>query len=80
MARVASMPFISGMRMSMSTTSGLKALRLLHRIGPVSGLANDLDALVGAENGLEAAAHEILVVHDEHADGIGLTHGSPPSG
>ena len=59
---------------------GPKALRLLYRIGPVSGLADDLDALVGAENGLEAAAHEILVVHDEHADGIGLTHGSPPSG
>ncbi len=58
---------------------GPEALGLFHSLGAVSGLADDLDALVGGEDHLESRAHEVLVVHNEHANGLGLSHGSPPS-
>ena len=66
--RVASIPSSSGMRMSISTTSGLSAADLLDGVEPVGGLAHDLEVVLGVEDHAEAGAHERLVVGDQQSD------------
>ena len=77
MRRVASSPSSSGMRMSISTTVGLEAGRLVDRLEPVARLGDDLDVGLAGEQHPEAGAHHGLVVGDEDADRHGR---SPPSG
>ena len=74
--RVASMPSSSGMRTSISTTSGCEAPRLRDRLEPVGGLADDLDVLLGLEDHAEARPHERLVVDDQDAQAHSAVTGS----
>ena len=64
--RVASMPSSSGMRMSISTTSGCEPLGLLDRLQAVGGLADHVEVVLGVEDHPEPGAHERLVVGDQH--------------
>ena len=66
--RVASIPSSSGMRMSISTTSGFSAPDLLDGVEAVGGLADDLEVVLGVEDHAEAGAHERLVVGDQQPD------------
>ena len=86
MRRVASMPSMTGMRMSIRTTSGVSSLRARHGLGAVACLADDLDPGFCLEDHPEARAHERLVVGEEDADHRSLAYGrrartaKPPSG
>ena len=70
--RVASMPSSSGMRMSISTTSGFSRRAMSTACSAVDGLADHLDVVLGVEDHLEAGADERLVVgdHDAHAHAL----------
>ena len=81
--RVASMPSISGMRMSMRTTSGVEPARAVDGLRAVGALAHDLHVLLGVEDHPEAGADQRLVVHEQHADAhagtsCGSWSSSPP--
>ena len=65
--RVASMPSTSGMRTSISTTSGVAARPSATASRAVGGLADDLEVGLGVEDHAEAAAHERLVVGEHDA-------------
>ena len=65
--RVASMPSITGMRMSISTTSGRVLAGQADRLGPVGGLGDDDDVASRLEHGPEPGAHHRLVVGDHDA-------------
>ena len=62
------MPSISGMRMSMSTTSGSRPGGAVDGLHAVGALADDLDVGLGAEDHPEARADELLVVDQEDLD------------
>ena len=68
MRRVASMPSTPGMRMSMSTTSGLVGHGQLDRLGPVGRLADHLEAVLALDEDAEAGPHQGLVVGQQDAD------------
>ena len=65
MRRVASRPSISGMRMSISTTSGTVARTTLDGLGAVAGLAHDLEVVGRVDDDREPAADQGLVVGDD---------------
>ena len=65
---VAASPSSSGIRMSISTTSGFDERRLTDRLEAVLGLGDDLDVALGLQDHPEAGAHELLVVGDEDPD------------
>ena len=67
-SRVAAMPSSSGMRMSISTTSGSRRPALWIGLVAVGRLADDLDVGMVLEHEPEAGAHERLVVGDQDAD------------
>ena len=69
MRRVASMPSTSGMRTSISTTSGRSRSASSTASAPFAGLADDLEVVAGLQDHAEAAAHQRLVVGQQHADG-----------
>ena len=73
--RVASMPSMPGMRMSISTTSGAVRLGRRDRLLAGAGLGDDLDRAGRLEHGLEAGAHHRLVVGDDDAQ---PAHDAPP--
>ena len=54
-----------GMRMSMSTTSGAWLARQRDGLVAVGGLADDLDVVLGVEQGAEAGPHQRLVVGEQ---------------
>jgi hypothetical protein len=54
----------------MSTTSG-RWCRALHREPAVVRFADDVDGVVAGEDGREAAAQELVVVDEHHADALG---------
>ena len=58
-------PVHSGMRMSMSTTSGRLASGQLDRLPPVGRLADHLEVGLGLDQHPEAGPHERLVVGDQ---------------
>ena len=66
--RVASMPSISGIRMSISTTSGSSSRDAVDACSAVGALADDLDVVLGLEDHAEAGADQRLVVDEQHAD------------
>ncbi len=75
MCRVASIPSMPGIRMSMSTTSGTCSRAAAKRLGTVGGLRDDLHPRLGGEDHRKAGSDQRLVVghHDpNHA-------ASPPS-
>src|SRR4029077_13435630 len=43
---------------------------LLHRLGPVAGLADQLDVVLGREYHLQPAAEQGVIVDDERADRV----------
>jgi hypothetical protein len=45
------------------------------RVASIRGLADDLGRLVAREHGLEAGAHQVVVVHEGDADRR-LAHGA----
>ena len=77
-SRVAEMPSRSGMRTSMSTTSG-SGLAPPRAPRARRGLADDLDRVVAREHRLEAGAHEVVVVHEQDADPL-VAHAPSPYG
>ena len=66
-ARVASMPSMTGICTSISTTSGRSARACSSAVGAGGGLADHLEVGLDGEHHPEAGAHEVLVVDDEHA-------------
>ena len=76
------------MRMSISTTVGVEAGRLLDRLDAVARLGDDLDVVLAGEQHPKARAHHRLVVRDEHPDrhlpspprGSLASRTKPPSG
>src|SRR5207302_4280502 len=54
---------------------GIRLARKLDGVAAVFRLADDLDAVLGVEQGAEPGAHERLVVCQQYAD-----HGTPPIG
>ena len=67
----ASRPDITGMRMSISTTSGLTCGISSTAWRAVAGLGDDFDALGQLEQGADALAHQGLVVDQADADHAG---------
>ena len=71
--RVPSIPSTSGIRTSISTTSGSARVHERSGLRAVARLADDLDVGLGVQDQPEAAANEGLVVGeddaDRHADG-----------
>ena len=74
--RVAPMSSISGIRTSITTTSGSKLDELLDRLTAVDSLADDFDVLLRLQDHPETAAHQSLVVGEQNADG----HAPPRTG
>jgi hypothetical protein len=70
--RVASSPSITGIRMSIRTTSGRAALAKSDRLGAVGRLPDHLQAGIGIDQDAETRADQRLVVGHEHPD-----HGWP---
>ena len=68
MRRVASRPSTSGIRTSISTTSGCSRSTSATASRAVAGLADHLEVGLGVEDHAEAAAHERLVVGEHDAD------------
>ncbi len=66
--RVASNPSITGIRTSISTTSGSSRRASRHGLEPVAGLGDDLDVGLSRQQHGEAAAHQGLVVGDDDTD------------
>ena len=66
--RVASMPSMPGIRMSISTTSGRSARADARRPRPVGGLADHLDVGLRVEDHREAGPDQLLVVGEQHPD------------
>ena len=58
---------MTGIRMSMSTTSGASSPDERDRLGAVRGLADDLEVRCRVDEQAEAPAHERLVVGDDDA-------------
>ena len=65
---VAHSPSPSGMRMSMSTTSGRCCGHQSDRLGAGAGLTDHLDVRLGLEQAAEARSDELLVVRDRDPD------------
>ena len=74
--RVASIPSMSGIRTSISTTSGCRRARLGDGGDAVARLADDLDGRLHLEPHPDALAHELEVVDDQDAD----AHDTPAAG
>ena len=68
-SRQTSMPVPSGSRPSRIATSGRSAGIRRAASWAEPGLADDLDVALGLEQLLDAAAHDLVVVEQEHADG-----------
>ena len=63
-SRVASMPLLNGITMSIVVRSGLSSLYFSTASRPLRGLAHDLEA-AGREDVLDHVAHEDRVVDDQ---------------
>jgi hypothetical protein len=63
------MPSSSGMRMSMSTSSGRSSLVSLTASAAGGGFSDDFDVGLGPEDHPESGADELLVVGDHDAHG-----------
>ncbi len=87
-SRVASMPSMPGMRMSITTTSGRSAPASCDRFGAGAGLADDLQAGGLGDDHAQGRADEGLVVGEDDPDGHRTPAGTgsraatrkPPSG
>jgi ABC transporter len=88
---IAAIPSSTGMRRSISTTSGLLRTTALHARRAVVRLAHDLDVGCGAEDRAQVRAHHRLVVDDNDPgratgsavgtyDGMAASRQNPPSG
>ena len=69
MMRAASRPFIRGMEISISTTSGRKRLRFFHGLEAVDCFAANLPLRAGGEQGTKSAADDFVVIDDEDVGG-----------
>ena len=65
--RVASIPSITGIRTSITTTSGARLRRELDRLPAVGRLADDLQVVLGVDQRGERGPQQRLVVDDEDA-------------
>ena len=54
----------------------------VERLGAAAGLAHDVDVGLAVEEREQPAAHDLVVVHDQHVDGVvrPTRHRQPPSG
>ena len=68
MARVASIPFITGICTSISTTSGSRRRVSSSASPPSPASPDDLDVGLGLEDETQARAHHLLVVGQHHGD------------
>ena len=76
-ARAASMPLVFGIRMSIRTTFRKGRTRLRHRLGTVAGLADQLDVGLGAEDHLQPAPEERVIIGDQHTNRVGSFPADP---
>ena len=77
MARVASIPSSTGIRTSISTTSGARSPDLADRLGAVGRLAHNLQIILALQDQAEAHPQERLVIHQQDADRSGPAHRFP---
>jgi hypothetical protein len=67
---------MTGIRTSISTTSGKQLPGLADRFGSVRGLAEDLQALLSVEHGGETLPDHRLIVGDQAPGGHAISLGS----
>ena len=67
-SRVACTPSITGIRTSISTTSGASDSTAPVDLAAVRTFANDVEAELGAQDATQAGAHQLLIVHQQHPD------------
>ena len=72
MATIASMPFMSGMRRSISVTSGTQAPEALDGLSPVAGLPHERHVLLALEHRGNSFPQELMIVDGENADSLGV--------
>ena len=65
---MASIPDRRGIRTSIRTTSGISSVGLLDRLLAVGGLAHQIQVRLAAEDHLEAAPEQRVVVDDHDAE------------
>ena len=70
------MPSITGIRTSIRTTSGRARRASATASAPVAGLADDREALGGADDAAEPGPDQGLIVGDDHPQ----RHRGPPGG
>ena len=70
-SRHTSIPSPSGSRTSSTATSGLVAGMRPYGLLGGAGLADDLEVVLGLEQLAQAAAHDLVVVEQEHPGGHG---------
>ena len=73
---VASIPSISGMRRSITITSGRRRSVERYRRLAVGGLADDADVRRAQQREAQALADDLVVVGEEHGDLGGFGHGA----
>ncbi len=66
---VASMPFMPGSPMSISTRSGAVLLAELHRVGAVLGLPHHAKLGAALQDGLHPVAHQFVIVDQNNREG-----------
>ena len=77
---MAATPSSTGIRMSISTTSGRYSHRCPDAGRPVGGLTDHLDVIGPLQQRPDARAHQVLVVDDQDADhGAGIGNGNTAS-
>ncbi len=76
MWRAATAPFMLGMAKSMTTTLRPEFGGQLHRLVAVFGFADHRDHRVVFQHAAEAAAHQAVIVHQQHGNAR-FSHGSP---
>ena len=64
--RVAAAPFMLGSAKSMTTTAGFKLAGLIDGLVPVAGLAHHRDVRIVLQHAAEAAAHQVMIVHQQN--------------
>ncbi len=67
----ASMPERLGIRTSIRTTSGMSSVRLLHGLGAVGCLADELEVVLTLQDHLQTPAEQRVIVDDHHAQTLG---------
>ena len=74
---VASMPFMPGSPISMSTRSGLAFLHRAHGVGAVFGFAHDAELGPALQDRLDSIAHQLMIIDKNDVERHELTPQTP---